>query len=82
MARYSDCSIVDYRQDYRDYTLTTWYDLIPVFGIVVTIAGISLKAGMIIQKLDNVIDDVKDIKGNLKDIDRRLTILETMGIKD
>ena len=82
MARYSDCSIVDYRQDYRDYTLTTWYDLIPVFGIVVTIAGISLKAGMIIQKLDNVIDDVKDIKGNLKDIDKRLTILETMGIKE
>ena len=38
--------------------MTTWYDLIPVFGIVVTIAGISLKAGMIIQKLDNVIDDV------------------------
>ena len=82
MARYSDCSIVDHREDYWDYTLTTWYDLIPVFGIVVTIAGISLKAGMIIQKLDNVIDDVKDIKGNLKDIDRRLTILETMGIKE
>jgi len=36
----------------------TWYDLIPVFGVVVTIAGLSFKAGQILQKLNHVIDDV------------------------
>jgi hypothetical protein len=43
----------------------------------VTIVGISLKAGMILQKLDNVVEDGKDIKAEIKDLDRRLTILET-----
>lgn len=58
-------------------TPSTLYDLIPVFGVVVTIAGISLKAGRILQKLDNVIEDVKSLKTEVKDIDRRLTIMET-----
>ncbi len=62
--------------------MTTLDDLIPVLGLVVTIAGISLKAGMILQTLDNVVEDVKDIKGDLKDLDRRLTILETTGIRE
>ncbi len=46
-------------------TLTS-FDLIPIFGVVVTIAGISLKAGRILQKLDNIIDDVKEIKVKLE----------------
>jgi len=43
---------------------------------VVTIAGISLKAGRILQKLDNVIDDVKEINAELKVHERRITTLE------
>ena len=79
MARYSHHCFMDNGEDCRDYSVTTWYDLIPVFGIVVTIAGISLKAGMILQKLDHVIDDVKDIKRELKELDKRVTILENTG---
>ncbi len=56
-------------------TLTS-FDLIPIFGVVVTIAGISLKAGRILQKLDNVIDDVKEIQAELKAYERRITTLE------
>lgn len=56
-------------------TLTT-FDLIPIFGVVVTIAGISLKAGRILQTLDGVINDAKEIKNELKDYSRRLTALE------
>lgn len=59
--------------------MTTWYDLIPVFSIMVTIAGISLKAGMILQKLDYVINDIKDIKKELRELDKRVTILEKTG---
>jgi hypothetical protein len=43
---------------------------------VVTIAGISLKAGRILQKLDSVINDVKEIKNELKDYSGRITALE------
>jgi hypothetical protein len=44
---------------------------------VVTIAGISLKAGRILQKLDSVINDVKEIKNELKDYNSgRITALE------
>lgn len=57
-------------------TLTS-FDLIPIFGVVVTIAGISLKAGRILQKLDSVIDDVKETKVELKAHERRITTIET-----
>ncbi len=53
-----------------------WSDMIPVFGALVTIAGISLKIGRILQKLDTVIDDVGDIKIELKQVDKRVTVLE------
>ncbi len=43
---------------------------------MVTIAGISLKAGRILQKLDSVINDVKEIRNELKDYNRRITALE------
>ena len=33
--------------------------MIPVFGVVVTIAGISLKTGAILQKLNQVIFDAE-----------------------
>ena len=59
----------------------TWYDLIPVFGVVITIAGLSFKAGQILQKLNYVIDDVKEIKTELKDLDKRVIVLETKVIK-
>jgi len=37
---------------------------------------------MILQKLDYVLEDVKDIKGDLKELDRRVTILETKEIRE
>ncbi len=46
----------------------TDFDLIPVFGVVVTIAGISLKAGMILQKLDHVVEDVAELKRDMKEV--------------
>jgi len=70
---------MDTGEDCRNHPMTTLYDLIPVFGLVVTVAGISLKAGMILQKLDHVIDDVKDIKRELKELDKRVTLLENTG---
>ncbi len=57
--------------------LPAWIDMIPVFSGIVTIAGISIKIGRLLQKLDHVIEDVEKIKDELKDHDRRIIILET-----
>jgi hypothetical protein len=34
--------------------MPVWIDMIPVFSAIVTVAGISMKIGRILQKLDNV----------------------------
>ena len=77
MVGHSDCCLMDDRQDYRINTMTTWFDMIPAFGVVVTIAGISLKAGRIIQKLDNVVDDINDLKKDFREIKAELNVMST-----
>jgi hypothetical protein len=59
-------------------------DLVPVISAIIGIIGISFKAGRILQKLDYVIDEVhelkqevKEMKIELKDIDKRVIVLET-----
>ena len=59
-------------------------DLVPVISAIIGIVGISFKAGKILQKLDYVIDEVhelkkeiKEIKIELKDHEKRLNVLET-----
>ncbi|MDL5502772.1 MAG: hypothetical protein QSU88_06100 [Candidatus Methanoperedens sp.] len=64
-----------------------WYDLVPVFGVVVTIVGISFKAGQILQKQNHVIGEVGELKTEMRevktdirridDLDKRISILET-----
>jgi hypothetical protein len=61
-----------------------WVTAIPVIGAIVTIVGISIQVGKILQKLDYVIvevqelkQDAKEIKTELKDHDKRLVVLET-----
>lgn len=65
-----------------------WIDVLPAVSAVVTVAGLSFKAGQILQKLNHVVDDVKElkqdvkeIKAELKDHDKRLIILETKRSK-
>jgi peptidase E len=60
-----------------------WVTAIPVIGAIVTIVGISIQVGKILQKLDYVIvevqelkQDAKEIKTELKDHDKRLVVLE------
>jgi len=61
-----------------------WVTTIPVMIAIVTIVGISIQVGKILQKLDYVIHEVhelkqdsKEIKIELKDHDKRLAVLET-----
>ncbi len=63
-----------------------WLDVLPAVSAVVTVAGISFKAGQILQKQNHLIDDVKElkqdvreIKTELKDLDKRVIIIETKG---
>ncbi len=53
-----------------------WVDMIPIFGGVATIAGISIKVVRVLQKLDVVIGDVERIEGEIKGVDKRVTVLE------
>ncbi len=53
-----------------------WVDMIPIFGAIATVAGISIKVGRVLQKLDVVINDVERIEGEAKVIDKRVTVLE------
>ena len=53
-----------------------WVDMIPIFGAIATVAGISIKVGRVLQKLDVVIDDVERIEDEVKWIDKRVTVLE------
>jgi hypothetical protein len=64
-----------------------WVDMIPIFGGVATVAGISIKVGRVLQKLDVVIDDVDRkldvviddvdrIEDEVKQVDKRVTMLE------
>ncbi|MCZ7355428.1 MAG: hypothetical protein O8C66_13065 [Candidatus Methanoperedens sp.] len=59
-------------------------ELIPIFGGVVTLVAVALKIGRLLQKLDTAIEDIEeikrdigDIKDELKEMDKRLTLLET-----
>ncbi len=61
-----------------------WVDMIPTFGVAVTICGLGVGVGKTLHKLDVVIgdveklkDDVVEIKDELKTVDRRLAVLET-----
>jgi len=53
-----------------------WVDMIPIFGGVATVAGISVKVGRVLQKLDMVIDDVDRIEDEVKEVDRGVNVLE------
>ncbi|MCZ7384785.1 MAG: hypothetical protein O8C63_08560 [Candidatus Methanoperedens sp.] len=60
-----------------------WLDVLPVISAIVVIAGLGLKAGRILEKLDNVVKeankigaDLKEVKAELKEHDKRLTVLE------
>ncbi len=56
-------------------------DLVPVISAIIGIVGISFKAGMILQKMNRVVEEVKSIRTELKDIDRRVTILENSTVR-
>lgn len=66
LQQYTNCSKNDTKRNFEAFmTLNslTWFDLIPIFGVVVAIATIILKAGMKLQEL--------------KEFGRRITVLET-----
>jgi uncharacterized protein (UPF0335 family) len=62
-----------------------WLDVLPVVSAIGAIAGLSLKAGRILQKLDYVIDDVhqlkidiREVKAEMKEHGERIAVLETI----
>jgi hypothetical protein len=63
-----------------------WLDVLPVISAIGAIAGLSLKAGRILQKLDYVIEDVhqlkidmREVKAELKEHSGRIAVLEAIA---
>jgi len=56
-------------------------DLVPVISAIIGIIGISFKAGQILQRLDGNTEDIKEIKTELKEITKRLIILESTTVR-
>jgi len=54
-----------------------WIDMIPVFGIAVTLTGIGVAIGKLLQKMDRVLADVHDIKRKTDHLTERVVRLES-----
>jgi hypothetical protein len=61
-----------------------WLDVLPVVSAIGAIAGLSLKAGRILQKLDYVVEeahqlktDMREVKAEVKEHGERIAVLET-----
>jgi len=64
--------------------ISDWITLISYTGAVISLVSLGIKIGRILQKLDHVIEEVeklkhdnKEIKTELKDLDKRVIILES-----
>jgi len=54
-----------------------WVNMIPVFGGAVTLAGISIGVGRLLQKIDRVIFDVEKVLRKTDNLNNRVTSLES-----
>jgi hypothetical protein len=54
-----------------------WITLVSYAGAIVSLMSVGIKTGRILQKLDYVIAEVDKLKQDVKDHDKRLTVLET-----
>jgi len=53
-----------------------WIEQFPFIAALITILSIGLKAGRILQKLDNVIDAVEKLNNNVKEHDKDIMELK------
>lgn len=72
---------MDDSQTYWLYMNITEIEMIPIFGVVVAIVSIGLKMGKLLQKLDHVIEDVTELKQEIKGLNNRVTILENTTVR-
>jgi len=54
-----------------------WITLASYIGAVVTIMGIGIQIGRVLQKLEYNIAEGEKLKQDFKDLDKRVTVLET-----
>jgi len=54
-----------------------WIALLSYAGAIVSLMSVGIKIGRILQKMDYVIMEVEKLKDDVKDHEKRLTVLET-----
>lgn len=55
-----------------------WVSMIPTFAEVVIFGGVCATCGKVLQRVTHVEEDVKELKVTVKNMDKRLTIVETI----
>ena len=53
-----------------------WVEMVPIFGAGVTLAGISISIGKMLQKIDRVIFDVEKVTCKTDNLNSRMTVVE------
>ena len=83
MVEHRTAGLLGYCQNLGD-RLMLWFYILPVISAIGAIAGLSLKAGRILQKLDYVVEDVhqlkidiREVKAEIKEHSGRIAVLET-----
>jgi hypothetical protein len=54
-----------------------WVEMIPVFAIAVTLTGVGIAIGKLLQKMDRVLADIHDIKYKTDHLTERVVKLES-----
>ncbi len=54
-----------------------WVELLPLFGLLVATAGISVKIGRTFEKIDNIAKSITRIESDMKNTKRRVSATES-----
>lgn len=55
-----------------------WVDMLPLAGFIIAIAGISVKIGRTLEKIDNMLTAINRLETNAISAENRLTALESL----
>ena len=50
-------------------------EVLPAFGVVVTLVGVGIKAGMVLKTLEHAVHDIVEIKSDIREIKKQLNDL-------
>lgn len=56
-------------------------EVLPAFGVVVTLVGVGIKAGMVLKTLEHAVQDIAEVKSEIREIKKQLNDLNVRVAK-